>query len=925
MTDPNSKKTRPKQAKSDSALNPDIPSATSTVSPQSVQTSLSGVEVVLNEQTGASLIGRQFGRYQIERELGHGAMGEVYLAQDTQLGRQVALKLPKASVLSDPDSLDRFYREARTAATLRHPNICPIYDVGMIDGSHYLSMAYIPGKPVSEFLKKGKLPAQRQVALLIRKISAALVEAHELGIVHRDLKPSNVMLDVRGEPIVMDFGLARRINTGDNARITQSGAILGTPAYMSPEQVQGDPNLIGPGCDIYSLGVMFYQFLTGQLPFQGPMMMVFAQIISQEPPSPSELRPDVDPELERICLKMMAKEIPQRYSSMREVVSAITDYIKSEPNSRSSADLKSAPGSTGSLLNQRSEPLQTDRNLESAALDRTHRHRRSSVFTGLMTTAGIAAVASGLLFFAMNGAAVKTPPPMSGPIETAQLTSPPDVKAVDTQPESQEPSQTVIVPQAVETNPAADDLVQSPHSDPVEEPDQPDEREVVQTQVAGAKVLNENSRDPGANLVNGDGLTGWSLFQIGRTAAAKHLPISKGWKWENGEVVCTKDHGQNHTWMRFDEVLGNFEISLEFKLPPGANTGVFVRYSGDGPLALKPDSGLEIQLEDVTAPVKPLQRTGALYGVVPPSTDAFRANEWNSLVIRCYDDEFTVTLNEQEVVNVSAAEVADLKSVPHQGYLGFSNWNGRAAGSRFRNIRLQKFETSPSAASDDSKQEAPVKDNPPTGYTKDGWYILFDGTSRHGWKHYGLPGQGNYQPINGVLKKVQPEVDRGILAHERSFKNFVAQLQYRLTSIDDSLRFYFRLHPHGKRPPTQSLAVQLMDNRTEKFGGMKRSSSSSNGALRELVGPADPLNIPFGQWHTLEVRAVGPKVTVKIDSKVVLDGSLKQLGLPADSEAYNTDGVFGIQNFNGQSELRDIRVQELDDKGKPIKHVEPPN
>ena len=269
-----------------------------------------------------------FGRYKIETELGKGAMGVVYLAEDTQLHRKVALKIPKKSALEDPEALERFYREARTTATLRHPNICPVYDVGAIEGTHYLTMAYIPGKPVSSFVKPEKLPAARQVALLIRKIALALEEAHKQGVVHRDLKPSNVMLDDRGEPIVMDFGLACQTNTPENARLTQSGAILGTPAYMAPEQVRGDLDQIGPQSDIYALGVMLYQFLTGELPFSGPIMLVFAQIISNEAKKPSELRPDVDPTLEAICLKMMAKEIDQRYSSMKDVAAALTEYVK---------------------------------------------------------------------------------------------------------------------------------------------------------------------------------------------------------------------------------------------------------------------------------------------------------------------------------------------------------------------------------------------------------------------------------------------------------------------------------------------------------------------------------------------------------------------------------------------------------------------
>lgn len=294
----------------------------------SIQTSQTGQPISSKTSPSAeSSIPKTFGRYKIEKELGTGAMGVVYLAEDTQLGRKVALKIPRKRVLDNPDALERFYREAKTTSQIRHPNICPVYDVGAIDRTHYLTMAYIPGKPISSFLGK-KRSAARQVALLFRKLALGIEEAHRNGIIHRDLKPSNVMLDDRGEPIVMDFGLARQINTDEDARLTQSGAILGTPAYMAPEQVNGDINQIGPRSDIYALGVMLYQFLTGELPFTGPILTVFAQIATQQPKRPSELQPDVDPQLETICLKMMAKDIGDRYVSMKDVAAALTDYLK---------------------------------------------------------------------------------------------------------------------------------------------------------------------------------------------------------------------------------------------------------------------------------------------------------------------------------------------------------------------------------------------------------------------------------------------------------------------------------------------------------------------------------------------------------------------------------------------------------------------
>ena len=174
-----------------------------------------------------------FGRYRLLRLLGQGGMGRVYLAHDSQLDRSVALKIPSLSPEDGPKVLERFYREARAAAVLNHPNICPVYDVGEIDGIPYLTMAYVEGKSLGAFASAPRSIAQRQVALLVRKLALGLAEAHKRGVIHRDLKPAIVMIDGRSEPIVMDFGLAGRRRPGD-VRLTQMGDIMGTPAYMPP-------------------------------------------------------------------------------------------------------------------------------------------------------------------------------------------------------------------------------------------------------------------------------------------------------------------------------------------------------------------------------------------------------------------------------------------------------------------------------------------------------------------------------------------------------------------------------------------------------------------------------------------------------------------------------------------------------------------
>ena len=227
---------------------------------------------------------KEFGRYRIVRKLGEGGMGIVYLAHDTELDRQVALKMPKLNEGMDNPLIERFYREARAAANLRHANICPVHDVGEVDGTHYICMAYIEGRPLSAYVRRDSTQPERQVALVVRKLAIALQEAHSHGVVHRDLKPANIMIDQHKEPVIMDFGLARQLDKHQDSRLTGQGSVVGSPAYMSPEQVAGDVDRLGPATDIYSLGVILFELLTGRVPFEGPVTAVLGQIMTQEAP-----------------------------------------------------------------------------------------------------------------------------------------------------------------------------------------------------------------------------------------------------------------------------------------------------------------------------------------------------------------------------------------------------------------------------------------------------------------------------------------------------------------------------------------------------------------------------------------------------------------------------------------------------------------
>ncbi|MCA9120977.1 MAG: protein kinase [Planctomycetaceae bacterium] len=288
-----------------------------------------------------------FGRYLLLRCLGKGAMGTVYLAEDSQLERLVALKIPSISTEGSLDVVERFYIEARAAATLNHPNICQVHDIGEHEGTPHITMTFIDGPPLSNLIRRqGKLLAESEVIRLVRQVARALANAHQHGILHRDVKPGNILINEHREPIVTDFGLASRLNTDAAKRLTDTGALLGTPAYMSPEQVSGKPELIGPASDQYSLGVILYELLTGRLPFQGSIAAVLAQISRDTPASPGAICNSINPAVEAICMKMLSKAPADRYGSMVDVVNAL-DAVVADGTSTSGIRVLSKRSSTG--------------------------------------------------------------------------------------------------------------------------------------------------------------------------------------------------------------------------------------------------------------------------------------------------------------------------------------------------------------------------------------------------------------------------------------------------------------------------------------------------------------------------------------------------------------------------------------------------
>jgi tetratricopeptide (TPR) repeat protein len=258
-----------------------------------------------------SLSGRRFGRYDVISEIARGGMGVVYRAQDPRLGRVVALKVLKDGVAASEKQVRRFKRETEAVAKLHHPNIVAVHDVGCEDGRHFFTMDYIEGEPLDEKIRRG--PIDPPEALLIaEQIARAIHHAHEQGVIHRDLKPANVLLDKRGVPKITDFGLAK--NVDHLSAMTKTGAAVGTPFYMPPEQARGDAKRIDRRVDVYAIGVLLFEMLTGDLPFDGETTVeVYNKILSDDAPRPSAINARVDAEIDGIVGKAMAKERDDRY------------------------------------------------------------------------------------------------------------------------------------------------------------------------------------------------------------------------------------------------------------------------------------------------------------------------------------------------------------------------------------------------------------------------------------------------------------------------------------------------------------------------------------------------------------------------------------------------------------------------------------
>ena len=261
------------------------------------------------------------GRYRVLRKIGSGGMADVWLAEDSHLQRQVALKVLHSRFAQDREFVERFRREAESAASLHHPNVVAVFDRGDVDGTYYIAMQYLQGRSLKQLIDIGLTPAQS--VYLIRQVLEGARFAHRNGVVHRDLKPHNVIVDDEGKAVVTDFGIAR----AGVSEITQTGSVMGTPHYLSPEQAQGEE--VTPVSDLYSIGVILYEALAGRVPFEGESAVAVAmKQVSQAPQRPSSINPEVSPALDAVVMRALEKSPGDRFQSADAFIAALDNALK---------------------------------------------------------------------------------------------------------------------------------------------------------------------------------------------------------------------------------------------------------------------------------------------------------------------------------------------------------------------------------------------------------------------------------------------------------------------------------------------------------------------------------------------------------------------------------------------------------------------
>jgi formylglycine-generating enzyme required for sulfatase activity/WD40 repeat protein len=656
----------------------------------------------------------RIGRFLVTARLGSGAFGTVYRASDPTLDRDVALKVPHPDFQRDERAVARFLREAKAAARLRHPHIVTVFEAGSDADSSYIASAFIPGRSLAEALDDGPFDPCR-AARIIATLADALYHAHEQGIVHRDVKPANVLLDADDRPNLTDFGLARL--AASNVKLTKANSILGTPAYLSPEQAAGKSDEAQPTSDQYSLGVAFYELLCGHVPFAGPMEVVIFHTLHTPPPPLRAERPEVPEELEAICLKALAKRPEDRFASCRELARHLGRWLagrRTPPQAfagtvaivdGAAVTAPETPGPPGLPATIAGEPTGTGP--PSLPAGRRPPPPRRLIGASIAALAALLSLLlSVVIYVKTDNGTVRIE--LSDANATIRVQVDGDTISIDgfekpirlrtgehtltvTGQDVETRSQSFTVRRASSDLLKVELVPKSKAADPpalaIEPPAEARRRprESERAAATGADTPTGPRDEPGfvALYRAGDPLKqGWD--HIGKGAITEGSP---------GMLVTQGGLGLlRHTKTAF----GDFILRLEWKVTsPLANSGIDIRISDlvSGPEETY-DRCYEVQICDDPRDAG----TGAIFAGLPgndggikrpdrPSPTLWDGN-WNRMEITARGQEFRVVVNGVEINRFTGSRAL-------RGYIGLQNHGGRPGEVQFRNIRIKSLDGEP--------------------------------------------------------------------------------------------------------------------------------------------------------------------------------------------------------------------------------------
>lgn len=879
----------------------------------------------------------EFGRYRILKRLGQGAMGAVFLAHDTSLGRDVALKTPMlGSSPGDAGMIERFEREAKAAATLHHRNICPVFDVGEIKGIRYLTMAYIEGKPLSSYVSEDKPLSAKQAAVVVRKLALALHEAHALGVVHRDLKPDNVMIDKTGEPVIMDFGLASKVENRNSTRLTQVGTLMGSPGYMSPEQVSGDPEAVGPKSDMYSLGVILFELLTGKLPFEGSLTSVLTQILTTEPPQLSELLPEIDPRLEALCSKLLAKKPDDRYPALQDVAADLTDVLRKRPRRdrvRSTvADPNAQPVEEADVFEQ----LARAERGESINASSRRRTLAESPGQPLSTHSGNA-FASIPVWMRWTAAAVAGAVIMLGII--LMLRTPYGtlrVEISDPDLQVQVDGQTLTIQDGDEPIPLKAGMHRLAvmigktllplDGETVISLDGEERR--VRLSVGGVELTGNEFRitadgetamtvrmveaelptpdDNGGlagsdraaepenkwvSLFNGKDLTGWK--ELGNANAVWRVRdgVLFG-SWRKGSVTggshlqTKRDDYQNFRFRVQMTVCENWASSLVFlwRTYFGRNSWYRAMIGTDKGRDVWETGILRKSLkgEPLAAPVPRLR---------------FRADQWLTMEVRVEGKRIRIYVDDK------LCSEHELNELPKPGSLGIAL--SGAANIRIKKIEVQELpppNRSPITSSATSGTNAASESESKSGAN---WTSLLDASLGQWTERYTT---GGWKFEDGVVQAIGPE--RGWLATDKEYADFELELEFNLQDSGNS-GIFLRIPAEGNPWGSDFPEIQILHDTASRYRSL--SLNQKTGSLYGIVAAAPQVSVVAHQWYAMKIRVCGPQLTVAVNGVNILNTNLDDYPAVGDRKPAfrRRSGHIGLQKQKFGVKYRNIRIREI--------------